>query len=719
VVASIDGQIRQVFAAAMKLPRDQRVASLPQLCENDAVRQEVESLLEFAESLDGFLTSSALADYPQATLGTAGMIAEFRVVRELGRGGMGKVLLAEDTLLERPVALKVIPSDSDEAKTARQRFEQEAKAGARLSHSGIVRVFRAGEADRLCFIAMEYVDGGTLRDRITDGEGHPRRLPPADAARIVSEVADALDHAHRNGVIHCDIKPSNILIDERGAARLADFGIARIDGEQPPDNAVEGSLPYMSPEQAGLVPQRLDARSDVFSLGVVLYELLAGVTPFQGASRELVLAALREGQPASLKKQVPQLPRDLLVICQKAIEPDPLERYQSAAHLAADLRAYLADAPILARGPTATQRLRRSFRRHRTLAVVGLATALAAVGTGAFRQYLANVNAKTARLVVNAVNAQGDAVVSLRTWDATTQTFGMLRPLGRAPLRLSRLEPGLVRVVVQDTSQAFAESDELLRAGDEIAISMPLVRVDGTPPHMVRLEGGRMPSTYSDPFTGRQNESGFTPPLEPFWIDEAEVTNGEYREFVRSTGHRAPDLWGSIPSFDTIADRPVVDVSWEDAKAYALWAGKRLPTVYEWFAAAQAPDGRTKPWGTEPTPDTLAPTLDMLRAAQNFAITTTGDGYLRYVRPARSVEEARSPLGLYHTLGNVIELSGTIQLTDRGQSVLLLGTDWRRDPDTATLEFTATYPTTAFSTTIGFRCARSVSLPAAPVHRSQ
>jgi eukaryotic-like serine/threonine-protein kinase len=358
--------------------------------ESPSVDEYLERYPEHAETIRKLLPAVAMIErlgrvaLPQVEVRPAGSIpsqlGEFRIVRELGRGGMGVVYEAVQESLGRNVALKVIHQVQLDAKRL-ERFHREAQAVARLHHTNIVPIFYVGEHEGLPYYAMQYIRGRGLDAEIDDRRrdraplnGEHRRF----VARIGIQAAEALQYAHEQGILHRDVKPANLLVDEQQSVWITDFGLAKLAGQDDLTRTgdVIGTLRYLAPEA---LRGRTGPENDIYSLGLTLYELITLNSPFGDVSASELLRQVSECQPTRPRKLDPTIPRDLETIVLKAIAPEPGDRYPTARALADDLRCFVEDRPIRARRATVFERAVRWSRRNRAMAALTATAASALV----------------------------------------------------------------------------------------------------------------------------------------------------------------------------------------------------------------------------------------------------------------------------------------------------------------------------------------------------
>ncbi len=379
-------RLQRLFLEARALEASEREAFVQEACAEDAeLRKELEQLLAhdrpatgvedepdspLRRELDALREGAAESGEPPPPE----FIGEYRVLRKLGEGGMGTVYEARQEKLQRTVALKVLRPGSFSPQSLR-RFEHEGEFLGRLEHPGIARIYDSGRAETAYglqpYFAMELVDGVPLTEY-----ARSRDLSLRERLELVARVADAIEHAHRHGVIHRDLKPDNILVDAAGQPKILDFGIARASDSDVQMTTlgtdvgqILGTLAYMSPEQATGNPDAIDGRSDVYSLGVLLHELIANRLPYDVSRRTLpeALRIIQEEEPPRLSTSNVLLRGDVETIAQTALEKDRTRRYASAGSLAADLRHYLHDEPISARPASRIYTLKKFVRRNRTV----------------------------------------------------------------------------------------------------------------------------------------------------------------------------------------------------------------------------------------------------------------------------------------------------------------------------------------------------------------
>jgi serine/threonine protein kinase len=365
-------RVEELLEQALTLEPGRRAAFLEQACAgDDGLRHEVESLLAYEGRVEQFIPVPAL-DMDDAGNGGAPPrfpegqpVGPYRIVALIGRGGMGEVYQAQDTRLDRDVALKFLPAHYVDTPDALERFRREARAISSLNHPNICTLYDVGEHEGQPFLVMERIEGQSLKQRLAGGA-----LAAGEALSIASQVCEALEAAHAKGIVHRDIKPANIFITSRGAVKILDFGLAKLRSEpQPaleaalnlPASAPEstitilgramGTASYMSPEQAR--GEDVDGRSDLFSLGVVLYHLATGTRPFEADTPDQTREAILTRRPVPPRQRNAAIPVKLERIILKALEKDRTERYQSAAELRADVERLRRPASWRSRWPAA------------------------------------------------------------------------------------------------------------------------------------------------------------------------------------------------------------------------------------------------------------------------------------------------------------------------------------------------------------------------------
>ncbi|HRV47891.1 MAG TPA: protein kinase [Sedimentisphaerales bacterium] len=539
-------------------------------------------------------------------------LGDFRIERRLGCGAMGVVYQALQVSLNRRVALKVLPSGLIGNSAAIERFHREARAAAKLRHPNIVTIHSEGIEQGVCYFAMEMIDGQSLEDVIDDLRGVRAGAAPRDegvapvratpcvlrdcrspreyfdtVARLIAEVADALAYAHREGIIHRDVKPSNLILASSGRLVLLDFGIARVCEEQgmTVTGSFVGTPRYMSPEQVRSDAHAPDQRSDVYALGATLYELLTLRPLFDGTSREQVIGQILSAEPARPRLIDRRIPVDLETICCKAIEKEPQRRYDTAADLAADLRRHLNGQVIHAKPPGTTDRLVKLVRRRKIAAVMalGLLVATAFALAIAWKHYSTrwaqqDAMAQIDRLIQEKAYFSAFLIAeraaryipddpllanrwpllsrehSISTQPAGAKVYirdqfadhGNWKYIGTTPLKHARIPFGTNRwkveksrfvpietVLSNDLPAPPVEPEEL----EPAYVSFILQEMRRYPANMVWI-----PSCDLDQrllFHGDKK----IPSAPAFLIDKYEVTNRQFREFVDRGGYENPELW--------------------------------------------------------------------------------------------------------------------------------------------------------------------------------
>ena len=554
----------------------------------------------------------------------------YRLDSLIGVGGMGDVYRATHIHIDTEFAVKLLKPEFVADQTAIKRFRLEAKAAGRIQHPNAVRVSDFGVTpENIVYLVMELVQGPSLRDLIRK----EKKLETLRAVNIVRQVCGAVDAAHRSGVIHRDLKPDNIIIETHGATervKVLDFGIAKLreaktDTFLTQAGTIIGTPQYMSPEQCQ--GQSLDPRSDIYSIGIVLYEMLTGTVPFDGESTLQIVYNQLHLIPKSVRELAPQLSEPLAKVIMRALEKEPGERQSSAIQLSEELKqavkleaeetAYSMAEPFFV--PPLTPIAETPSGSH---TVEGHALSLADRSTTALRPDSTEDRIPT---LIREGRVPTNPNQKVRTIE---KHLGQeASPKSRLPLIVSA---AVVLLAVIAAAMYFSRKDE------PVAI-MPKT---ATPPTgMALIQGGKF-------IMGRDDGSTDEGPaheveLKSFFLDVQEVTNQEYKKFVEATGRPVPRNWKTNSSYAPDEARlPVAYVTWDDAASYAKWAGKRLPTEAEWEYAARG--GNTKsvyPWGNQ----WVAGYANIDRKGQLKPA------------PGRSFEKDVSSFGIYDLAGNVSE----------------------------------------------------------------
>ncbi|RMG12183.1 MAG: hypothetical protein D6731_14360 [Planctomycetota bacterium] len=617
-----------------------------------------------------------------------GLVVESR----LGAGAMGVVLGARDPETGARYAVKVLPRGASEEQ--RRRFLREGRAQAAADgHPHVLRVRSAGEARGCLYLVVDLAPGGNLADRLRAGP-----LPVAAAAELVAKLARGVAHVHARGVLHRDIKVENVLFDAAGEPVLADFGVARLAGDErlTRTGALVGTPAAMAPEQIDRGAGDIDERVDVYGLGVLLYRCLTGRLPFEGTGAALLKQVLTEAPPAPSSLR-PEVPRALEAVCLRALAKAPEKRPPSAAALAEELEAAL-------RGAPAAGTERRPVRRVRAALGVGAAVLVAgllALATGPRSRSTSPADEERRRpsvpppvLGVRLEEPAGEDVWRVARTVLRGRGVGgalavRVQAEGAAPLRVElrdgrfecelslREGPNRVRLVALGPGgREGAPQERVLRCHPGLAPGERAGEVvnlrDGSV--LVRIEPGSfVMGAQIDPGSPPSEDDRAGDPENPYYrphrvtltrayyLGKFEVTLAQYRRYLEAKGlpDRDRSLRDGERRFEPGPRHPVAFLTWEEARGYCAWAGLRLPTEAEWEYAARGPEGRTWPWGND-YPFGSKEGVGRMRPVANLTWDSTlalvyQDGF-RFLSEVGSFGTAgASPFGCQDMAGNVAE----------------------------------------------------------------
>ena len=662
---------------------------------------------------------------------------DYRVVEKIGEGGMGEVHLAVQESMERHVALKTLPAAMAHDDVAVARFQREVRALARCEHPNVVRVFSRGEARGTWYYAMELVEGVNLAElagvlaestgleqamtvagtrpvsptaRTVAGESETRPtrvprppVPPSrevvpELVRLFRDAAVGLRHLHEQGIVHRDLKPANIMVtaaDRRPV--IMDLGLALIDDASRSltveHAGIVGTLRYMPPEQLDRARATLDQRVDVYSLGATFYELLTGRPLYDALGNAQLIRQILHGEATPADRAHPVLGRDLSWILERATARDPEARYPEAGELVRDLDRYLAGESVAPPEPSFVPRslaAARRFAKRRPAWVASLLVLVVALGSvWAASAALAYFG----RAEVTLEGLRADDVAWVRAIDGETLAVGEPQRIGDG----ARLVGGDYRIVVERPGVGTAEFDRRLVDGEELAVA-PRVFGAGALDDMVLVPAGPGVAGVSFDGTPRLAERSFELPA--FHIDRDEVSNAAYLAYVEAGLAEPPARWLDAgwtvgqPLPDGLARLPVLGVKWADARGYAEWVGKRLPTWYEWSRAARGEEGLRFP-GSGPDDGAIGRDPD-------------------YLAGAVAVESGapEGPFALRHVYGNVREWTSTTAFDPvTGEPIwnqrIVMGRAFGNTPSPGIHLGSVTFAD-VHETDHGFRCAKSV-----------
>lgn len=652
-------QVQAAFHHALSLDPAKLEAYLTGLAQEDPeLVIEVRRMLEANDSASGFAEppdqqqlhrEMSPADYLEGTT-----LGDFELGPELGRGGMGIVYEARQVSLDRKVAVKVLPPALASSPLRLERFRREAIAASKLAHPGLAPPIVFEEAEGIVYYAMKLAEGPALDALLrAQREGqHPDALPqsPKDAARLVRALLETLDHVHKSGLVHRDVKPGNIILSPEGPV-LIDFGLAKDFELEDLSRTGEtsGTPHYMSPEQVRAEKNKIDLRTDVYSAGAVLFELLCGRPPFTGKGTIEVFRKITDERPARLVG----VPRPLELITMKALSKDPADRYETAAAMAADLERFLAGQQVEARPPSLAKEARRFFKKRRSLVLGTPIVLLVAL----FTRQVWPVEAASLAEVRFDLSQTTVQDLRLRTWRYVDGFGGEAEAGEWQPLEVSdgpiELKADMYRFELIGPEGQRAELIDELSPGESARLTPRAFQeapVESVAPEGMTLipAGGLVMSPIGPAVNTSDGLHEMQVPA--FYVDTRTVTNGELKAVFDQAGLWPPfgmgpevaELWEDPPREDW-EDLPATGLSMKAMRTFASLQGKRLLTLAEWGRMADlSAAGLTSETSNLSSGD-----------AQNIAAETSRLLYLEHVQPTDAGAPTTPPLDLVYPLSNV------------------------------------------------------------------
>ena len=599
-------------------------------------------------------------------------IGKVRIDKYLARGGMGEVYLGTHLTLDRPVAVKVMHSFIEEDPGLLQRFQREAKVVAGLRHPNIVQIYDFDAIDGHPYIVMEYLNGPPLATYLCELHDRNERLPHYQIARFLKELTAALDYAHDQGVIHRDIKPGNIMLHGKAdeftldkplsddvEAVLLDFGLVRIANttSQSVSGMITGTPAYMSPEQAK--GEKTDRRTDIYSLGIILYEMLAGCVPFEADSAlSLIYKQINDPPPP-----IPGISPATQKVLDRALAKNPEDRYSTSQKMAADF--------FLSIGMTLEAKI--------APVTVAVETEKSAA---ALPEPSTKLNVTTVKLKAAVTRSKRIGLGLLSLVVLLAIAIGAFLIFSKPLISFNPTKTASLSTATEPSITPNDSGVQILASVTPTASITPsetpsLPDANG----MVKIASGNY--EVGAKFADKYHSALMNISLKNYWIDQYQITFEQYQKFLMATGSKSPEVLGK-------GNQPVRGVSWDQAVAYCRWVNKRLPTEAEWEVAGRGPGPNPQfyPWGNDP------------KAGGNVENLPDQDTY-----EVGSIPFNKSPFDVYDMVGNIWEWVGDPYTSIPAGSNILRGGRFGLPILDLSYRLTVDSGDTPYIKFAGFRCA--------------